>query len=104
LAGAVDVDRCITERLRNMRCTAGYGESTGSEKDPVQSRIAELTRDALDLEGLIPRRAGVNEDVAKRTGHKNDVTVVMNARQPHDLHGLATHRPDLKIPKPGGCG
>ena len=65
MAGAVDVNRGITERLRNMCCTAGYGESTGSEKDSVQRCIAELARDALDLEGLIPRRPGVDEDMAK---------------------------------------
>ena len=104
LAVSVNVNRDITERCRNVGRPAGNGEAPRGEQDAVQLVLTQLPRDALYLQGLVPRSARVDEHVAQRARHQHHVAVVMDAWQPHDLHGVATSRPVLNIPKPGGCG
>ena len=78
--------------------------SLGSIIDAVKGALSELACDALHLEGLVPRRPCVDEQVAQRARDQHHVAIVMDAGQPHDVHGSPIVRPVLNIPKPGGCG
>ena len=64
LTVAVDVHRDVAKGSRDVGGPARHRESARGQQDAIERSLPKLSRDALHLEGLVPRRPCVDEQVS----------------------------------------